>query len=159
MNEQKIIINNVDVSECEFFEECEVKIDDSECLAYSRHYYEGTLYDCCDEHPDCYYKQLKRKEQECEELKAKIKYIEEYIKTVENARNEFEKESNFLKEENKRLKQTLAKIKEIAKNMNKECFYDDFYCKNCDMKNGCTYQGKLKILQKINEVELNGTNP
>ena len=69
MDEQKIIINNVDVSECEFFEECEIKIDDSKCLAHSRHFYEGTFYDCCDEHPDCYFKQLKRKEQECEQLK------------------------------------------------------------------------------------------
>ena len=69
MNEQKIMIDGVDVSECEFFEECEIKIDDSECLAYSRHYYEGTFYDCCDEHPYCYYKQLKLKEQECEQLK------------------------------------------------------------------------------------------
>ena len=69
MNEQKIIINNVDVSECEFFEECEIKIDDSECLAHSRHFYEGTFYDCCYEHPDCYFKQLKRKEKECEQLK------------------------------------------------------------------------------------------
>lgn len=48
--------------------------------------------------------QLKRKEQECEELKKKIKYMEEYIKTVENSRNEFEKESKFLKEEIERLR-------------------------------------------------------
>ena len=37
--------------------------------------------------------------------------------------------------------------------MNNECFYSDFDCKYCDMKNGCTYQGRLKILQKINECE------
>ena len=69
MDDKQIMIDDVDVSECEFFEECEIKINDSECLAYSRHFYEGTFYDCCDEHPDCYYKQLKRKEQECEQLK------------------------------------------------------------------------------------------
>lgn len=34
---------------------------------------------------------------ECEELKVKIRYMEEYIKTVENSRNEFEKENSFLK--------------------------------------------------------------
>ena len=72
MDEQKIIINNVDVSECEFFEECEIKINDSECLAHSRHFYEGTFYDCCDEHPDCYFKQLKIKEKECEQLRNKL---------------------------------------------------------------------------------------
>ena len=109
--------------------------------------------DCsiCNETEPCIYRianelqeQLKRKEQECEELKAKIKYMKEYIKTVENARNELEKENN-------KLKQTLTEIKEITKNMNNECFYDDFDCKDCDMKNGCTYQGKIKILQKIGE--------
>lgn len=40
---------------------------------------------------------IKRKEQECEELKRKIKYMEEYIKTVENSRNEFEKENTLRK--------------------------------------------------------------
>ena len=42
-------------------------------------------------------KKLKCKEQECDELKAKIRYMEEYTKTVENSRNEFEKENIFLK--------------------------------------------------------------
>ena len=47
--------------------------------------------------------------------------------------------------------QALDEIKEIAKGMNTECFYDDFDCKDCDMKNGCIYQDRLKILQKISE--------
>ena len=53
-----------------------------------------------------------------------------------------------------KLKQTIAEIKEITKNMNKECFYNDFSCDGCDMINGCTYQGKLSILQKISECEV-----
>ena len=53
-----------------------------------------------------------------------------------------------------KLKQTLAEIKEITKNMNKECFYNDFSCDGCDMINGCTYQGKLSALQKIKECEV-----
>lgn len=72
MDDKQIMIDDVDVSECEFFEECEIKIDDSECLAHSRHFYEGTFYDCCDEHPDCYFKQLKIKEKECEQLRNKL---------------------------------------------------------------------------------------
>ena len=65
------------------------------------------------------------------------------------------KETNNTKLVNKiiKLEQTLAEIKELVKNMNKECFYDDFDCKDCDMQNGCTYQGKIKILQLISEVE------
>ena len=49
--------------------------------------------------------------------------------------------------------QALLDIKEIAKNMNKECFYNDFSCDGCDMINGCTYQGKIKVLQKVSEVK------
>ena len=52
-----------------------------------------------------------------------------------------------------KIKHTLDIIKEIAENMNNECFYDDFECKDCDMKNGCTYFNKKQILQKISEVE------
>lgn len=48
-------------------------------------------------------KQLDQLKVENEELKKKIKYMEEYIKTVENSRNEFEKESKFLKEEIQKL--------------------------------------------------------
>ena len=59
-----------------------------------------------------------------------------------------------LKLENTKYKQTLAEIKEITKNMNKECFYDDFSCDGCGMINGCTYQGKLSVLQKISECEV-----
>ena len=56
-------------------------------------------------------------------------------------------------QECKNLKQTLTEIKEISKNMNEECFYDDFDCMNCDMQNGCTYFNKKQILQKIREVK------
>lgn len=48
-------------------------------------------------------KELDQLKAENEELKKKIKYMEEYIKTVENSRNEFEKESKFLKEEIQKL--------------------------------------------------------
>ena len=100
MDEQKIIINNVDVSECEFFEECEIKINDSECLAHSRHFYEGTFYDCCDEHPDCYYKQLKRKEQECEQLRNKLNSsIERMNAQNEKLHNENKELKSYIKED------------------------------------------------------------
>lgn len=52
------------------------------------------------------------------------------------------------------LQEMLKEIKEIAKNMNNECFYSDFDCKDCDMKNGCTYFNKKQILQKISECEV-----
>ena len=85
MTDKQIIIDGCDVSGCEFFDECEVKLDWSNCLAHCSPYPEGACYDDCSEHPNCYYKQLKlaeqrivelnktikAKEQECEELKKK----------------------------------------------------------------------------------------
>lgn len=47
--------------------------------------------------------------------------------------------------------QKLKQIEEVAKRMNNECFYDDFDCEYCDMKNGCTYLSKSKIIQIIEE--------
>ena len=96
---------------------------------------------------------LLRKEQECEELKKTIMYKcpqcgDEYLNPI----------GASLYEENNKLKQILTGIKEIAKNMNNECFYDDFDCKDCDMKNGCTYFNKKQILQKISECEVENEN-
>lgn len=82
------------------------------------------------------HQQLTHKTQECEELKHKVELMMDCASCKVDE-----------------YKQTLTEIKEIAKNMNKECFYDDFSCDSCDMINGCTYQGKLSVLQKISEVE------
>lgn len=82
MTDKQIIINGVDVSRCSNYDR--------------NSYFECKVYYChCDEAPNCHFKQLKRKEQEYEELKAKIKYMKEYIKTVENARNELEKNNQL----------------------------------------------------------------
>lgn len=122
---------------------------------------------------DCYFKQLKRKEQECEELKRANLHIENNREHKANKLNRIEKlilacttgyTDEFVQEllvilhepepssfENK-YKQALQEIKEIAEQMNNECFYDDFDCKDCDMKKGCTHFNKNQILQKISEV-------
>ena len=69
MNDKQIIIDGVDVSECEHLfrdVDCLAHIDFSECC-------EGynPRYGYCP-NIDCYYKQLKRKEQECEQLRNKL---------------------------------------------------------------------------------------
>ena len=140
----KKIIDGVDVSECE-----KLYWDIAPFLKKEERPFHQNEWKCgggftqtyCHNNKNCLYKQLKRKEQECEELKKeiafgnngtlsdkiraevfkelnnennqlkaeneelkkKIKYMEEYIKTVENSRNEFEKESKFLKEEIQKL--------------------------------------------------------
>ena len=90
-------------------------------------------------------KERKQLRTENEELKKQLTILDDEDVVVEITVKQFE--------EYKKLKQTLTEIKEIAENMNKECFYDDFECRDCDMKNGCTYYNKNQILQKISESE------
>ena len=105
-----------------------------------------------------------RKTQECEELKKELQaqrdftaheqkliYCVAYDETCKTGNDC--KQGKCIFKDNIKLKQTLAEIKEIAENMNNECFYDDFDCKDCDMQNGCTYFNKKQILQKISEYE------
>lgn len=109
MTDKQMITDGVDVSECIFHS--------LTTMGHAGYNYCKCFECACECHNDCHYKQLKRKEEECEELE-----------------------------------QTLIEIKEIAENMNNECFYSDFDCKYCDMKNGCTYFNKKQILQKSSEV-------
>lgn len=123
--------------------------------------------DClaCDEAEPCIYRiannlqeQLKRKEQECEKLYIQLKTDEEYHKEEENTlrkiiKNKEERNTKLYKE-NKKYKQALDEIEKQVKAMNNECFYDDICdCDNCDMKNGCSYYRKFKILNIINKVK------
>lgn len=57
MTDKKIIIDGVDVVECKF--RCYI----DRCMANT------CITTACKDSPNCYYKQLQRKEQECEELK------------------------------------------------------------------------------------------
>lgn len=63
MKKTEEIIDGIDVLNCKFFQEDYTDI-------YCR-----LTEDSCSASPNCYYKQLKRKEQECEELKATLKVI------------------------------------------------------------------------------------
>ena len=62
MTDKQIIIDGVDISGCECYTP-NIKMD---CLMYP------LQSDACKNSPNCYYKQLKAKEQECEELKETI---------------------------------------------------------------------------------------
>ena len=58
------------------------------------------------------YEKLQDKEQKDERLKDKIDYMEEYIKTVENARNDLERELEQKEQECERLKWYLKEIRD-----------------------------------------------
>ena len=135
MTDKEIIIDGVDVSECETL----TYKDSVKPMC-------GNTGICCRGRKNCYYKQLKRKEQECEESKDEIKHYKQIAQYHGNLSVKYTNKSA-------KYKQTLTEIKEIAENMNNECFYNDFSCDGCDMINGCTYQGKTRTLQKIREVK------
>lgn len=64
--------------------------------------------------------------------------------------------SNCYFKQLQRKEQALDEIEKNIKAMNNECFYDDICdCNNCDMKNGCSYYRKFKILNIINKVKEN----
>ena len=154
-----ITIDGIDVSGCECFIE---KMDFPNNLE-GGYYNQKNLCECgiqgvesypffCKDNPNCYYKQLKHEEQRCKESN---KQVEIFTRQLEKANKEVikEKEKNATqRQKNDKLEQALIVIEDIAKDMNSECFYSDFDCKDCDMKNGCIHQGRLKILQKISEV-------
>ena len=95
-----------------------------ECNLYSRD---------CDFIERCRYKQLLRKEQECEELKHKIELM------IDCASCKVDK-----------LKQTLTEVKEIA-----ECCQTSTNCKDyCQFYNECIDGVLPLILQKISESEV-----
>lgn len=152
MTDKQIIIDGVDVSKCIYLQQ---EDDEYTCGAEECN---GAITACraCD---NCYYKQLKRKEQECERTKERLESFQKdysklyqvvenkgYIKQLDQlkAENKQLKEENFNFEEIVKLcrceqyKQTLTEIKEIAE---KQCVSGV----NCiDMK---------QILQKISEVK------
>ena len=131
---EQIMIDGCNVSECLFYqsnfeEDYDVKI---------KHFC-SNWHNSCESvnNSNCYFKQLTRKTQECEELK------NEYWK--------LEQGNDFLAEKNSRLKGCLAEIKEIA----------EPFCNACQEfepeKKGsnCMYCNFGKILQKISECEVN----
>lgn len=97
-----------------------------------------------------------------DQLKAEVKSKTEYIQEQREIIDEYSKEIRMYKKcqgnraskREEELKQALTEIEGIAKNMNTSCFYDDFDCTDCDMKNGCIFLGRLKILQKIKACEV-----
>lgn len=130
MTDKQIIIDGVDVSGCEFLTKT------VHCKAQMSIL--GTDTNKCKCFPNCHFKQLKRKEQECEELKKEIafgnngtlsdKIRAEVFKELNNensqlkAENEnwqkeywkLEQGNDFLAEKNSKLKGCLTEIKEIA---------------------------------------------
>lgn len=120
------------INTCEFFNICKAACG-------------GTLEDT--EMCHCYelYKQLKRKEQECEELKEKVKELRQGWINCDEERNLQEANSEFRQRIINRYKQTLTEIKEIAE--------ANIRIADLEGLNGVYRRGLAEqILQKISEV-------
>ena len=104
MTDKQIIIDNIDVSGCDFY--IDSKNLEFNCKQTPQSYF-------CKNQPNCYYKQLKRKEQECEELKKELETVYDDCKGCPTC-NEALYNANLYAKEYRKLKQTLAEIKRCA---------------------------------------------
>ena len=150
MDDKQIIIDGVDVSVCKLYNEDNGVVAPDGTAERTELCY--LTNDYCENNPNCYYKQLKRKEQECNKLYIQLKSDEEYHKEEENTLRKIiknkEKRNIELYKENNKLQQTLTGIKEIAEQI------------SLPMGTGKSSNRVIlanQILQKIKEV-LNGTN-
>ena len=138
MTDKHIIIDGVDVSGCKKYEHeivrCNATLKNM-CFCGGRCTYKKNA--------DCYFKQLKRKEQECEELKKNVEHWKmEYKEAKAKGEWTYDLVKKRLCEQLDQLKQTLAEIEEIA---------EDFYLDGEYVKDKYLAQ---EILQKISECEV-----
>ena len=152
MTDKQIIIDGCDVSGCENYGETMAKTHN--CTLYDEY-----LRPC--KGTDCYYKQLKRKEQECEELKEQLTILNGEDVVVEITVKQFE-EYKKLKAENEELKKNYFTViqqrnkTEQALTEIKEIIQSD-YCTEIGSCEFCAEVGNClnrKILQKISECEV-----
>ena len=111
MTDKQIIIDGVDISKCKHYDEVFNYCDQS-------YLGEGGLLKNtknpkrCECSPNCYYKQLKRKEQECEELKEDRERWKSNFNGKVSAIEELLHQLDQLKAENEELRRSITKILE-----------------------------------------------
>lgn len=101
-NKNSIMINGVDVSGCEYMSRI--------CMSTQKPTAICMLYEYCSNNALCYYKQLARKTEECEELKEKYKWYDHYRDSALYNKDLCDKKSDEIY----KYKQALKKIKGIA---------------------------------------------
>ena len=104
MTDKPIMINGVDVAGCGYlglYKECKLKC--GSCCPVD-----------CSDNPNCYYKQLAHKEQECEKAKQNAQDTYDLWQALIESFNILQNEKIKLEQENEELKNCLTEIKEIA---------------------------------------------
>lgn len=103
MTDKQIMIDGADVSGCIYYQH-------NMCTATKDNYGDCSFY-CKDyEMKDCYYKQLKRKDEENEELTADTVYLRDRVGKLEQAILRRNKQLDNLKAENEELKRNITEI-------------------------------------------------
>lgn len=166
MTENKqIMIHGADVSRCKFFAE-DYKEDDIHFKNFcGLHYISCKEFDCA----KCYFKQLARKERECEEWKhqaelgsdttdrlaKQLEEKEQECKELKNNNNILKEHSRYYKNEGKRYKKEIGRLKASKEQAEQKLerirnITEKDFCHTCWK----TYQNQLKqILQIIDEEE------
>ena len=171
MTDKQIIIDNIDVSGCDDYK-C-----DGTCASSAYHLFNYDIKYAPCQNRNCYYKKLKRKEQEYSELitenenlseenevlkeiNSRLQYmlddvIEKVLKDDDQTeyfytelKEKFTTKLDEIIKENDKFKQTITKIRDIAENR-------QIFCENCTggvEEFTCNDCGYIKILQKISEV-------
>lgn len=106
-DKKKTIIDGVDVSGCEYYDQGICNIPDV-----------IETYDSCIDKGACYFKQLQRKEKECEEVSNEIVELNVKYETVVNLAKKNADANEYclqeLEKENQKLKQALDEIEKIV---------------------------------------------
>lgn len=130
MPDKEIIIDGVDVGGCEHINTCDNKI---KCVILQD--------DVCETNPycegyNCYFKQLKRKEQECKELNSDNRYFVNKIISLELLTDKYE--------------QALDEIERFCKDVCDSC---KKFTPNRQSDISCRFCQPTQILHIINEVK------
>lgn len=138
-DKEQIIIGGVDVSGCEYYGQGICNIPDV-----------IETYDSCIDKGACYFKQLQRKEKECEEVSNEIVELNVKYETVVNLAKKNADANEYclqeLEKENQKLKQALDEIEELIS--------DDKFIR-CPINDdvNCNYFTRNKILDIINKAK------
>ena len=156
-SKEQIMIDGVNVNRCIDFN----KRDKVSCY--------HILYDKCNESPNCYFKQLARKTQECEQIKEKYEALKlenqegyEIVAELEHEREELKERLERVEEDLKhqcvdcmniksdRYRKALEEIEGLVKNFCKDC--DDYEDCNWE-KEGCYYSLIPNLKDIINKAK------
>ena len=169
MRDKQIMIDGVDVSGCKGFYIHDRSTTNIDYWMYGQ-CKSSKEYGCyCRNNPNCYYKQLARKTQECEQIKEKYEALKlenqegyEIVAELEHEREELKERLERVEEDLKhqcvdcmniksdRYRKALEEIEGLVKNFCKDC--DDYEDCNWE-KEGCYYSLIPNLKDIINKAK------